>query len=132
MDTLFLFDLPSLFFILNSLLIGFIVGGKNIRKSLSLARDISIPIGVSGTVLGCTIMLSRLDDPSVIAPALGVAILGLVYSLMLYILLNAIIYRIEPLAKSTEAIEQLTPQTIGGCISLFVFVCAFCAAFVRF
>ena len=96
MNIFLLLDPPSMLFSINCLIIGFIVGGKNLHKSLSLARDISIPIGVCGTVLGCTMMLAAMDDPSAVGPALSVALLGVIYCLMLHIVLNVIVHKIKP------------------------------------
>ena len=115
MNLSLLFDAPSLVLVLSSLLIGFVVGGRNVYKSLNLSKAISIPLGACGTLIGLSLMLIDLEDPSVIGPAITVAALPSIYGLLLSIVLDAIVSRINsPVEASSNQLIQV--KTIGGCL----------------
>ena len=76
MQLLQLFDLPSLLFSSSALIGGGIAGNRNMTKSILIAKDLAIPVGIIGTLIGFVNMLSSLDDPSALGPAIGVALLS--------------------------------------------------------
>ena len=57
-------------------------------KGIAIARDIAIPIGIIGTLIGFVNMLSNLDDPSTLGPAIGISFLTTLYGLILFVLCN--------------------------------------------
>ena len=77
-----LYDLYSAIVVLSSVLIGFTIGKVNILRSLIIVRDIAIPIGISGTLIGFVAMLSALSDPVTLFPAMKVALLSSFYGVL--------------------------------------------------
>ena len=55
------------------------------RKVLVFHRlaDIAVSSGLAGTVIGLVIMLTKLDDPTQIGPAMAVALLTLLYGVLI-------------------------------------------------
>ena len=81
-------DLPSLLFVGSVLVAGAISESFNLKRSLSAARDLAVPMGLIGSLIGIVMMLANLEDPSLAGPALSVALLTTIYGLVLYPLLN--------------------------------------------
>ena len=96
MNFQYLFDLPTAILVLSGILIAFIAT-NGLRSSLMLARDISIPIGICGTLLGVIMMLGSLDDPSTIYSAIGIALVSSCYGLLQFMFLHAIVNRLDPI-----------------------------------
>jgi flagellar motor component MotA len=90
MNLLLLFNLPSFLIVLGpSLLIGAVAGAPDLRKMLLSAKEVVLPVGVIGTLIGYVAMLSNLDDPSALGPAVSVALLASFYGVGLHLLLTA-------------------------------------------
>lgn len=119
MHFLLLFDLPSLLFVLSSLMIGFIVGGRNLQQSISLSRAISVPIGACGTLIGFIRILTSLADPSSLGPAFTVALLPSIYGLLLSVFLDAISSRMDSAPEASSQILQ--GNMIAGCVLSLMF-----------
>ena len=94
-------NLPSIFFVSSVVIAGFIVGGSNIRKSLQIARDTCIPMGIVATLIGFIKMLSSLDAPSSIGPAIAVAFISTLYAFILFTFLDAL-YSLFPDEKHSS------------------------------
>jgi hypothetical protein len=90
MNVLSLLDIPSLLFSCSAIVAGGICGGRNIRKSCIVARDISIPIGIVGTLIGFVNLLSMMDDPSMLLPSIIIAFLTTFYSVIIFVLCHTL------------------------------------------
>jgi hypothetical protein len=98
---MFLLDFPSLVLTLVSLGAAFLAGASwPIR--LRLADRISLQVGLVGTFIGLTQMLTALADPRAIAPALSVACLTLIYCVVIKLFLGVYLVAAAT-AESTEA-----------------------------
>ena len=91
MYLLSILDIPSLLFSSSALVVGGISGGRNIPKGIAITRDIAIPIGIIGTLVGFVNMLSQIDDPSALGPSIGISFLTTLYGLLLFALCNIIV-----------------------------------------
>ena len=91
MYILSILDIPSLLFSSSALVVGGISGGRNIKRGVTITRDIAIPIGIIGTLVGFVNMLSQIDDPSALGPSIGVSFLTTLYGLLLFALCNIIV-----------------------------------------
>lgn len=123
MYLLSILDVPSLLFSSSALVVGGISGGKNIQKGIAIARDIAIPIGIIGTLIGFVNMLSSLDDPSALGPAIGVSFLTTLYGLILFVLCNIAVSQFPD-----ENIEKQGPIILQNGIAAGVFMMVLVAA----
>ena len=81
-----LFDIPSLLFTTSAIVSGGIAGHRDISKCILLSKNLSIPVGMIGTLIGFVHVLSSLEAPSMLAPVIGVAFLPTLYGLLFFIL----------------------------------------------
>ena len=95
MYLLSILDIPSLLFSSSALVVGGISGGRNIQKGIAITRDIAIPIGIIGTLVGFVNMLSQIDDPSALGPSIGISFLTTLYGLLLFALCNIVVSWIQ-------------------------------------
>ena len=85
-------DVPSMMMSIGGALgIGCIVGYGQLRRILQVTRDVALPVGVNGTLIGFTMMLANLEDPSVFGPALSVALLTTFYGVIVYTVADSLI-----------------------------------------
>ena len=97
MQLLQLFDLPSLLFSSSALVGGGIAGYRNKTKTFLIAKNLAIPIGIIGTLIGFINMLSSLDDPSALGPAIGVALLPTLYGILMFVLCHITLGYFSPI-----------------------------------
>lgn len=110
MNLLLFVTLPSIVIVFGlALLIGLTLESMNPRKLLRTMRDIVIPLGVCGTLIGIVSMLQLMDDPRTIGPAVGIALLSSLYGLGLYIIFTAGQGLLEVSASTMEAFFILLP-----------------------
>ena len=83
-------NLPAMMFVGLSLIIGLVVGKGCFRKSVLLIRDISITIGISGTLVSFVSFMIALTDVVMLRPTLSVALLPTIYGLMLYSIMQVL------------------------------------------
>ena len=83
-----LIDLPSFIFVASSLIAGLILSLPDLKRGLLAARDLSLPMGLLASIIGLVALFAHMDDPSEIGPALGVALLPVLYGVAFYPLLS--------------------------------------------
>ena len=90
--------------------------------------DLAVSSGLCGTLVGLVLMLTNLDDPTAIGPAMAVALLTMLYG----VVLGEVVFR--GVASSTSVSMDASPDLKGrrGAVSIympfmgmFVMVCAF-------
>ena len=92
----FLYDIPTLL-IYALLCIGCIMlsGQKTKSDKLDFLQKIAIPNGALIAIIQFVFILARLDDLSVLGPAIAVGVLVLLYSLVLYVVVTILKTRCE-------------------------------------
>lgn len=123
MNIFSILDVPSLLFSGSAVVAGGIAGGRNIQKGFLVARDIAIPIGIVGTLIGFVNILSMIDDPSALGPSVGIAFLTTFYGILIFALCHTLstwypkksIASQEPVViQNALAIGVFTIFLIGG------------------
>lgn len=77
-----LLDFVSVLFICGALLAAAITGRFG-RGTLTVARDILLPAGITGTFIGFIHLLQQMDEPTEIFPAISVGLLTALYAAIL-------------------------------------------------
>ena len=110
----------------------------NVQKDISVLatlRKTTYGSGVAGTLIGLVQMLQNLDDPKSIGPAMAVAILTVLYSVLIVEFLidpltNRILSRLDisgqskPIAPPTQSTHAVG-MVFGSVLCLFILIMAF-------
>ena len=81
----FLLDLASIQFIFGSI-VAMLIVARFSKYVIKMVDQITLQLGLLGTLIGCKGMLQNIDDPVAIGPAYAVCFLTLLYSFALKIL----------------------------------------------
>jgi hypothetical protein len=100
-------DLMSALFVGGAVISGVIVGRGVAYHTSTAIRDISIPYGVIGSLIGLVLMLSNLSDPSKIGPDLSVALLPILYGIILSGLAHIVVTCLEKVPPTNQAPKQI-------------------------
>ena len=96
-------------------------------KSILIAKDLAIPVGIIGTLIGFVNMLSSLDDPSALGPAIGVALLSTLYGILIFVLCHIALGYFSSINSTTSKnapIQFISLSNIAA-ISLLLIVLIF-------
>ena len=110
--------LPSLCFVLTALFLGVCARGS-IQNMVRAARDSSLMIGSQGTLIALVLMLQDIEDSSDIGMALSTSLLTILYGLMFYVCLNALLGYLGPAEPNTLGPKELNAFTALGLAGLF-------------
>ncbi len=133
-----LYDFYSSIVVLSSVLIGFTIGKTNILRTLLIVRDIAIPIGISGTLIGFVAMLSSLSEPITLFPAMKVALLTTFYGVSFSLFIQPIIHNLQQKSLPTKAEEVSKLQVYFAVLIYFIVIlmaismCSEVASFIYF
>ena len=78
--------IPSMFIWGLVCIIGLLVGGRNYKKSFLMMRDISIILGIAGTLVSFINLLATFADIVMLRPHISVAMLPSIYGLISFLL----------------------------------------------
>ena len=102
-------DFLSALFVSFAVLPGIMVGRSSLHTISTAIRDISIPLGIIGNIVGMILILSNMNDPSKLSAALSVAMLPILYGVLLAGLCQIIVAqtRQPPQPRSTSLLELI-------------------------
>ena len=85
-----LIDLPSLFIVVLTAVVPSLILFGVRRRAIEMAGELLLFSGVLGLLVGFVQMLAQMDAPSVLAPAISVALLTCLYAMFFKILIECI------------------------------------------
>lgn len=83
-----LLDVPSFAVVGSVLVVGFLTGGADRGKTIHVSRSLALPMGAVAFLIALIQLLGELSDPGELGPALSVAFLPILYSVILFVVLS--------------------------------------------
>lgn len=112
-----LYNPVALCLLLSVFPIGALLSNVHLQSTLRVARDLSIPVGFTGTLFSALIMLQDLADPSTIGPSLAESKTYLLYGLIQALVLTALLRRLK--ATDTTPPAASISKLLGSLALLF-------------